>query len=95
MPRIAIGDVELNHDRFGTGQPVLLICGTGQASSTKQLFQVPALVAEGYKAVTFDNRGIPLSDCRRAVAVRETGRGEPAPGGVLRHALTRGDPSVT
>jgi pimeloyl-ACP methyl ester carboxylesterase len=63
MPRIAIGDVELNHDRFGTGQPVLLICGTGQASSTKQLFQVPALVAEGYKAVTFDNRGIPPSDC--------------------------------
>jgi pimeloyl-ACP methyl ester carboxylesterase len=63
MPRIAIGDVELNYDRFGAGQPVLLICGTGQASFTWQLFQVPALVAEGYEAVTFDYRGTPPSDC--------------------------------
>jgi pimeloyl-ACP methyl ester carboxylesterase len=62
MPRIATGDVELNCDRFGTGEPVLMICGTGQASFTWQLFQVPALVGAGYEAVTFDNRGIPPSD---------------------------------
>ena len=63
MPRIAIGDIELSYDRFGTGDPVLLVCGTGQASLTWQLYQVPALVGAGYEVVTFDNRGIPPSDC--------------------------------
>src|SRR2546430_6527401 len=63
MPRIAIGDVELSYDRFGTGDPVLLICGTGQVALSWQIYQVPALVGAGYEVVTFDNRGIPPSDC--------------------------------
>jgi len=62
MQRVAIGDIELSYDTFGEGEPVLLICGTGQAAYTWQLIQVPALVGAGYTVVTFDNRGIPPSD---------------------------------
>ena len=63
MPDITVGDVRLAYDAFGEGDPVLLICGTGQMALTWQLFQVPALTEAGYRVVTFDNRGIPPSDC--------------------------------
>ena len=62
MPRIDVGDIELNYDSFGEGEPVLLVCGTGQVALTWQLFQVPALTEAGYRVITFDNRGIGLSD---------------------------------
>ena len=63
MLEASIGGVKLAYDIFGEGDPVLLICGTGQRAFTWQLFQVPALNAAGYKVVTFENRGIPPSDC--------------------------------
>jgi pimeloyl-ACP methyl ester carboxylesterase len=66
MPQLSIGDVNLNYDSFGEGDPVLLVCGTGQVSMTWQLFQVPALTQAGNRVVTFDNRGIPPSDCPSA-----------------------------
>jgi pimeloyl-ACP methyl ester carboxylesterase len=61
MPRVDVGGVELSYDTVGTGEPVLLVCGTGQPAFTWQLYQVPALVAAGYRVVTFDNRGRPPS----------------------------------
>jgi pimeloyl-ACP methyl ester carboxylesterase len=63
MPEATVGGIRLNYDTFGEGDPILLICGTGQRSFTWQLFQVPALTQAGYRVVTFDNRGIPPSDC--------------------------------
>lgn len=58
MPKADIGGVELSYDAVGDGEPVLLVCGTGQPAFTWQLYQVPALVAAGYRVVTFDNRGV-------------------------------------
>lgn len=63
MPTIDLGDVRLAYDTYGDGPPVVLVCGTGQAAYTWALFQVPALVEAGYRVVTFDNRGMPPSDC--------------------------------
>ena len=62
MPGANVNGVTLVYDVFGEGEPVLLVCGTGQRAFTWQLFQVPALQAAGYKVVTFDNRGVPPSD---------------------------------
>src|SRR5213593_3456441 len=62
MPEATIGGVKLAYDIFGEGEPVLLVCGTGQRAFTWQLFQVPALTEAGYRVVTFDNRGVPPSD---------------------------------
>src|SRR5437899_58455 len=63
MPEVTAGGIRLSYERSGQGEPVLLICGTGQRSFTWQIFQVPALTAAGYEVVTFDNRGIAPSEC--------------------------------
>jgi pimeloyl-ACP methyl ester carboxylesterase len=54
--------VTLSYEVHGSGEPVVLVCGTGQASFTWDLHQVPALTAARYQVVTFDNRGMPPSD---------------------------------
>src|SRR5438270_1419304 len=63
MPDADVHGLRLHYDVFGEGDPVLLVCGTGQQSFTWQLFQVPVLTAAGYRVITYDNRGIPPSDC--------------------------------
>jgi pimeloyl-ACP methyl ester carboxylesterase len=65
VPEATVHGLTLHYDVFGQpdADPILLICGTGQRSFTWQLFQVPALNAAGYRVVTFENRGIPPSDC--------------------------------
>jgi pimeloyl-ACP methyl ester carboxylesterase len=63
MPDVDVHGLRLHYDEFGQGDPVLLVCGTGQQSFTWQLLQVPALTGAGYRVITFDNRGIPPSDC--------------------------------
>jgi pimeloyl-ACP methyl ester carboxylesterase len=50
--------INLAHDDRGTGDPVLFIAGRGGAGRTWHLHQVPALLAAGYRVVTFDNRGV-------------------------------------
>src|SRR5207253_716492 len=62
MPDVLVHGIRLHYDRFGEGDPVRLICGTGQQSFTWQLFQVPALIGAGHRVVTFDNRGVPPSE---------------------------------
>ncbi|MET7400208.1 alpha/beta fold hydrolase [Dactylosporangium sp. NPDC005572] len=52
----------LHYEERGAGPAVLLIAGTGARGRTWHLHQVPALVAAGYRVVTFDTRGIPPSD---------------------------------
>jgi pimeloyl-ACP methyl ester carboxylesterase len=48
----------LAYEEVGSGEPVLFIAGRGGAGRSWHLHQVPAFVAAGYRAVTFDNRGI-------------------------------------
>ena len=62
MPEATVNGVRLAYDVHGEGEPVLLICATGQPAFAWGLFQVPALTAAGYQVVTFDNRGMPPSD---------------------------------
>lgn len=63
MPEAEINGLRLVYDIHGSGEPVVLVCGTGQNASSWGLFHVPALTAAGYSVVTFDNRGIAPSDC--------------------------------
>jgi pimeloyl-ACP methyl ester carboxylesterase len=53
-----VGDVTLNFDITGHGEPLLLIAGCGQPALAWHLSVVPALVAAGYQVATFDNRGV-------------------------------------
>ncbi len=48
----------LAYDDRGTGEPVIFIAGHGGAGRTWLPYQVPAFLAAGYRAITFDNRGI-------------------------------------
>ncbi len=50
--------MNLAYDDRGNGEPVLFIAGRGGAGRTWHLHQVPAFLTAGYRAITFDNRGI-------------------------------------
>lgn len=45
-------------DVRGSGVPVLFIAGRGGAGRTWHLHQVPEFLRNGYRCITFDNRGI-------------------------------------
>jgi pimeloyl-ACP methyl ester carboxylesterase len=62
MPIRVVGGVSLNIEEYGSGEPVLLVTGSGASGRVWKAHQVPALVAAGYRAITLDNRGIPPSD---------------------------------
>jgi pimeloyl-ACP methyl ester carboxylesterase len=61
MPEVRVGDVTLDYEVRGEGDPVLLIAGCGQPAAAWHLSLVPALVAAGYQVATFDNRGVATS----------------------------------
>ncbi len=58
MPDVTLGDVTLNYQVSGDGEPLLLVAGCGQPAVAWHLSLVPALVAAGYSVATFDNRGV-------------------------------------
>ncbi|GAA0661929.1 alpha/beta fold hydrolase [Streptomyces malaysiensis subsp. malaysiensis] len=58
MPVIPVNGIRLAYRDVGDGPPVVLIMGAGATGSAWHLHQVPALVAAGHRAITFDNRGI-------------------------------------
>ena len=61
MPRIQVGDVNLNYDIAGKGEPLLMIMGLGASSAVWD----PELIAElarSFRVITFDNRGTGQSD---------------------------------
>ncbi len=62
MPEAAVNGVRLAYEVKGSGQPVLMIMGTGARARVWHVHQVPALVAAGYSVTTFDCRGVPPSD---------------------------------
>ncbi|MEW1775029.1 alpha/beta fold hydrolase [Streptomyces sp. NPDC086777] len=61
--RLLTNGIRLSYERHGSGPPVLFIMGTGAAGRVWTVHQTPAVVRAGYQAITFDNRGIPPSDC--------------------------------
>jgi non-heme chloroperoxidase len=61
MPRLNVGEdngtpVEIHYEDFGSGRPVVLIHGWPLSSRSWEK-QVPALVADGYRVITYDRRG--------------------------------------
>ncbi|MFK4071921.1 alpha/beta fold hydrolase [Streptomyces sp. NPDC029674] len=62
MPIARINGVRLGYDEYGTGEPVVMVTGTGAPGRMWRTHQVPALTRAGYRVITLDNRGIPPSD---------------------------------
>lgn len=59
MPLVKAGNINLNYDTFGDGEPLLLIMGFGMAGAA----WLPSLpFFGGFKSIYFDNRGTGLSD---------------------------------
>lgn len=62
MPIAAVNGINLHFDDYGSGEPVILITGSGGRGRLWTPHQVPALTAAGYRAITIDNRGVPPTD---------------------------------
>jgi pimeloyl-ACP methyl ester carboxylesterase len=62
MPMAAVNGINLSYDDYGSGEPVVLVTGSGVTGKMWAPHQVPALTAAGYRAITVDNRGMPPSD---------------------------------
>jgi len=61
MPKIQVGDVNLNYDTAGKGESLLLIMGLG-ASSAMWDPELISELARTFRVITFDNRGTGQSD---------------------------------
>lgn len=62
MSVIKVNGININIDEYGSGDPVLLVTGTGGRGRGWVAHQVPALTQAGYRVITMDNRGVPPSD---------------------------------
>ncbi|MGA4857278.1 alpha/beta fold hydrolase [Streptomyces koyangensis] len=62
MPIERINGIRLHYEESGSGEPVVMVMGSGAGGRSWHLNQVPALSAAGYQVITFDNRGIPPTD---------------------------------
>lgn len=61
MPRLTVGEengspIELYYEDFGQGRPVVLIHGWPLSGRSWER-QVPALIQDGYRVITYDRRG--------------------------------------
>ena len=61
MPKETVGDIKINYEVKGHGEPVILITGLG-GDTTFWRGMVP-LLADKFKVITFDNRGSGLTEC--------------------------------
>jgi pimeloyl-ACP methyl ester carboxylesterase len=61
MAKVKVGDVNLNYDLRGKGEPLLMIMGLGASSATWDPELVEDL-ARTFRVITFDNRGTGQSD---------------------------------
>ena len=69
MPLIKAGNININYDTFGEGEPLLLIMGFGMSGAG----WVPSLpFFSGFKSIYFDNRGTGLSDKPDGIYTVET-----------------------
>jgi pimeloyl-ACP methyl ester carboxylesterase len=61
MSFVSVNGIRLAYERTGKGKRVLMIMGQAAGGNVWSMYQVPALTAAGYEAITFDNRGMPPS----------------------------------
>jgi pimeloyl-ACP methyl ester carboxylesterase len=62
MALARINGITLSYEDHGTGDPVVMVTGTGAPGRIWRTHQVPALRAAGHRVITVDNRGIPPTD---------------------------------
>jgi 3-oxoadipate enol-lactonase len=60
MPKVRVGDLELNYERGGRGEPLLLIQGMS-ANHMAWGNRFRSLLEEQFETIVFDNRGMGLS----------------------------------
>lgn len=63
MATAQVNGISLHFEEFGSGEPIILVTGSGARGRTWRPHQVPALTAAGYRVITVDNRGIPPTEC--------------------------------
>lgn len=73
MPIVPVNGIRLSYeDSGGTGEPVVMVMGSGATGRAWHLHQVPALVAAGYRVITFENRGIaPSAPCADGFTIQD------------------------
>ncbi|MCK6502107.1 alpha/beta fold hydrolase [Myxococcota bacterium] len=79
MPRAPLGEIELEYDLTGAGEPLLLIMGIGAQLILWHDELVARLAARGFQVLRFDNRDVGKSTWLDHAPV-------PAPGAVLSRA---------
>lgn len=61
---VPLNGISLSYTDAGSGPLVVMVMGTGSPGRVWHAHQQPALLAAGFRVVTFDNRGIaPTSEC--------------------------------
>jgi pimeloyl-ACP methyl ester carboxylesterase len=58
---ISVNNIHLEYEDHGDGRAVVMVMGSGASGRVWHLHQAPALLAAGYRVITFNNRGIPPS----------------------------------
>jgi pimeloyl-ACP methyl ester carboxylesterase len=72
MPVAMINGINLSFDDYGSGEPVLLIGGSGARGGIWKTHQVPALTRMGFRVITVDSRGVPPSDiCEEGFSIHD------------------------
>ena len=67
-----LNGINLSYTDVGSGPLVVMVMGTGSPGRVWHAHQRPALLAAGYRVVTFDNRGIaPSSECAEGFTVAD------------------------
>jgi pimeloyl-ACP methyl ester carboxylesterase len=61
MPLISANRIDLYYEESGSGEPLLFLPPTGWPGSVWDLEQVPYF-RDHYRVITFDQRGVGLSD---------------------------------
>ena len=62
MPSVVVNGVRLAYDVAGSGEPVVLVAGTGMPGSAWELLCTADLCRAGFEVFTFDQRGVRASD---------------------------------
>jgi len=62
MPTVRVNDIDMYYEIYGEGEPVVLIAGLNSDHTLYQKLRIIALLAERYKVVAFDNRGVGQTD---------------------------------
>ncbi|WP_030238271.1 MULTISPECIES: alpha/beta fold hydrolase [unclassified Streptomyces] len=72
MASTTVNGIRIHYASHGSGEPVVMVAGSGSGGRVWHLHQVPHLTAAGYRVITFDNRGIAPSDpCAEGFTVQD------------------------